>query len=177
MRLIRIGLPAALLAVALVLPALVSAHAELVSTSPEAGANLDEPPTEVVMTFETEINRDGSEFTVTDAAGNTVGTGEVDLDVAERNEMRGDVEISEPGVYTVAWTTVAEDGFEESGVFTFGYAADPPAPSSSEQPNTAVSASPTTGGGGLVVAGLALLCAALVSAAVWRHSAVRITRS
>lgn len=106
------------------------------------------------MTFESELDPDGSKFMVTDGSGVEVGAGELDLDVADRNEMRGDVEISEPGIYTVTWTTVAADGDEDSGEFTFGYRADPAGSTDEGGPNTA-----TSSGGDLrlVVAGAALL--------------------
>jgi len=148
---------AALISLALVAPPLASAHAELLSTSPADGVNLDEAPTEVVMVFDGELDPDGSEFTVTDASGAEVGAGEVDLDVAERNEMRGDVEITAPGTYTVTWTAVAADGDEESGEFAFGYRANRGG-ASDEAPNTSVS--PSGGDSRLIVTGVALLAVA-----------------
>ena len=109
------------LAIALLaLPAVASAHAELVSSDPADGAVLDAPPSEVVLTFEGEVT-DESGFTVSDADGAEVGTGELDLDVAERNVLRGAVTITEPGTYTVDWTGVAEDGHPETGSYTFTY--------------------------------------------------------
>ena len=96
----------------LALPAVVSAHVELISSSPEAGANLDSAPTEVTVTFDDEVDPDHSSFTVTDADGNEVGSGEVDLTVADRNVLRGDVTISDPGVYTVNYTVAGVDGHE-----------------------------------------------------------------
>ena len=86
----------------LAIPAVASAHVELVSSSPEAGANLDTAPTEVTVTFDDELDPDHSTFTVADADGNEVGSGEVDLTVADRNVMHGDGTISDPGVYTVS---------------------------------------------------------------------------
>jgi methionine-rich copper-binding protein CopC len=148
MRLVRYGLAAAL-SVGLLAPSLVLAHADLVSTSPADGENLDEAPDEVVMVFESEIDPHGSEFTVTDADGNVVGEGAADLEVAERNEMRGDLQIDEPGVFTVAWTSVAADGFVANGTFRFGYQADPGA-----APNTATSPAADWR---LILAGAALL--------------------
>lgn len=156
MRLIRLGLPAVILSAGLLLPALVAAHAELVSSSPEDGESVAEPPTEVVIIFDSELDPDGSEFTVTDASGAVVGTGEVDLEVAERNEMLGAVEITEPGTYTVEWTSVAEDGDEATGELTFAYASA--AEASGEQPNTAVT--PARSDGRAVATGIALLLTA-----------------
>ena len=100
-------------------PAAVLAHAELVATTPEDGATVDAPPTEVRMTFDGELDPEASSFVVTDADGAEVGRGEVDLEVAERNEMRGSVEIEGAGEYTVSWSAAAADGHPEEGAFTF----------------------------------------------------------
>lgn len=168
MRIARLGLPTLFALLMVVFPAIVAAHVELAATSPSDGANLDEPPDEVVITFEGELDPEASEFTVTDSAGAEVGSGEVDLDVADRNEMRGDVDISEPGVYTVSWQATAADGHEESGEFRFGYRADPAA-TAADAPNTAVSH--TDGAHAEVFAGLALIAAAVVLGARSRRDA------
>jgi copper resistance protein C len=108
----------------LAIPAVASAHVELVSSSPDAGANLDTAPTEVTVTFDDELDPDHSTFTVADADGNEVGSGEVDLTVADRKVMHGDVTISDPGVYTVSYTVAGVDGHEIEGTFSFGFNTD-----------------------------------------------------
>ena len=137
--LITILATAALLAI----PAAASAHVELVSSSPEAGANLDAAPTEVTVTFDDELDPDHSSFSVADSDGNEVGSGEVDLTVADRNVMRGDVTISDPGVYTVSYTVAGVDGHEIEGTFSFGFNTEDPLPDSTggehdEGPDTAL---------------------------------------
>jgi methionine-rich copper-binding protein CopC len=104
------------------LPAMTLGHAEFVSSDPADGEVVDEPPAEVVITFEGELQPDGSEFRVA-GPGGEVGVGSVDLEVAERNVLRGAVSITEPGIYTVNWTVVAEDGDEQTGAFSFTVAA------------------------------------------------------
>ncbi len=145
---------AALVLLAIPYPAL--AHAALTGTTPAADENLDQAPTEVRLTFGGELQPDGSGFSVTDADGNEVGTGSLDLDVAERNQIAGDVEISEPGTYTVSWTSVAADGHRDSGSFTFGYRADEDAGSA---PDTAMRPDATPGP--MTVIGALLLVAAV----------------
>jgi methionine-rich copper-binding protein CopC len=108
----------------LAVPAVASAHVELISSSPEAGANLDTAPTEVTVTFDDELDPDHSSFSVADSDGNEVGSGEVDLTVADRNLMRGDVTITDPGVYTVSYTVAGVDGHEIEGTFSFGFNTD-----------------------------------------------------
>jgi methionine-rich copper-binding protein CopC len=163
-----LALGAALAAV----PAVAAAHAELVSSDPAAGASLDTAPSEVTLTFDDELDPDGSSFTVTDHHGEVVGTGAVDLGVADRNVLRGTVTITEPGVYTVGWTVVGIDGHEIGGAFQFGYATDEEIPAGGggdghENPDTALSAPAAP----LVPLGLALLCVAALIAI--RRVAVR----
>ena len=148
---------AAALVITLIFPAAAAAHVHLVAATPADGANVDEPPTEVVITFDGELDPDRSEFIVSDASGAAVGTGKVDLDVADRNVLRADVEISEPGVYVVSWTAAGTDGHEVTGEIRFGYAADVVA-APDEQPNTAVS-SPSAASAALVAGVAALLVA------------------
>lgn len=116
------------------LPLAALAHTELTESSPADGAQLDEPPTEVVLTFEGEIGED-STFTVTDATGTEVGSGGLDLDVADRNVLRGDVTITDDGIYTIAYSIIGEDGDPIEGElsFTVGETAPDTTP-----PNTAM---------------------------------------
>jgi copper resistance protein C len=129
MRLKRLAHPAAvagLAALAALTPPVALGHADLESSMPESGATLSTAPTEVALVFGGELVPDGSGFTVTDADGRTVGSGELDLAVAERNELRGPVTITRPGTFTVAWTSVAADGHRETGAFTFTYGTPAP---------------------------------------------------
>ncbi|MGH2429155.1 MAG: copper resistance CopC family protein [Candidatus Limnocylindria bacterium] len=155
-------------------PAGLLAHSALTGSTPEAGANLDDPPGEVIIAFAGELQPDGSGFTVTDADGADVGSGDLDLEVADRNELRGTVSITEPGVYTVSWSSVAADGHRESGDFSFGFRAEVPPPATegghgdNEGPDTAVPApGPPLG----TASGTVLLAAALCLA--FRRLALR----
>jgi copper resistance protein C len=157
----RRGVAALVASAALIaIPSLAAAHAHLESTDPAAGSNLDEPPIEVVLTFDGELQPDGTGFTVTDDHEHEVGSGELDLTVADRNVISGAVEISEPGIYTVSWTAVAEDGHRDSGEFSFGYRAEEEVPHEEDDghgdaPDTAVTA--PGGVSPLVLAGALLL--------------------
>lgn len=156
-RLIRTLLLPMAVAALLLTPGPVGAHAELMSSSPAADAELETPPTKVVVAFDGELDPAASGFVVTDGAGLEVGAGEVDLEVAERNELRGAVEIEEPGTYTVAWTAAAADGHAQEGTLTFTVldpVSSPPA-----APDTALSPPGTPGPGatlGLALVGLSL---------------------
>ncbi len=146
------------------LPATALGHVSLVSSTPRAGQDLDAPPTVVTLIFDGELDPFGSEFTVLDPNGNEVGSGEVDLDVADRNVLAGSVEISEPGGYTVEWTVLGADGHEITGAFTFAYATE------EEVPSTAA-ARPVARGNPLLPIGIGLLTLAGVVAV--RRRAVR----
>jgi methionine-rich copper-binding protein CopC len=146
-------------------PAVALAHVELVSSDPEPGSNLETPPDEVTLTFDGELDPDGSSFTVEDHHGEVVGEGVVDLDVADRNVMAGTVSISEPGVYTVEWTVLGADDHEITGSFSFGYATDEEIPEGEdghghENPDTAL---PAAGPGTTTLAGLLLVVLAALA--------------
>jgi copper resistance protein C len=145
------------LSVMLLSPAAVLAHVELQSASPADGAELDAPPTEVVLAFDGELDPEGSTFVVTDAGGGEVGSGAVDLEVAERNELRGSVTIEAPGDYTVAWSIVAADGHPDEGSYTFSLTGS--GDGEDGTPDTAL-ATPR-GSSPLMLAGLALLLIAV----------------
>lgn len=118
-----------------------SAHVVLVTSSPVAGANLSTGPTMVSITFDDELDPNRSSFTVTGPGSTGVGTGEVDLTVADRNVMIGSVTITAPGVYTVTYKVAGVDGHQQEGSFSFGYQATTtiPDPTSDEGPDTAMS--------------------------------------
>lgn len=170
MRHVRPLAVAGVLAASLALPSVAWAHAQPVSSDPAAGESLDEAPTEVTVTFDGELEPE-SGFTVTDADGHEVGTGELDLDVAERNVLHGAVTITEPGVYTVTFTAISEDGHAEEGSFAFGFQAtvtdaehgeDDDHDDEGEPPDTAMaSAAPASP---LVVLGLLLLSGSAATA-------------
>lgn len=104
----------------LMVPALALGHTELAASDPADGSSVTDPPSEVVLTFEGEVG-DGSSFEVTGPGDEPAGTGEVDLDVADRNVLHGEITVDEPGVYRVAWSVVGEDGHPVEGEVTFTY--------------------------------------------------------
>ena len=140
MRIRSLLVGASLAALIAAVPGAAAAHVELQSSTPAAGENLDTAPTEVTLTFDDELDPDESSFTVVDADGNEVGSGEVDLTVADRNVMAGEVTITDPGVYTVEYFVVGDDGHEVTSTFSFGYDADEPIPETTadEPPSTAL---------------------------------------
>jgi methionine-rich copper-binding protein CopC len=146
------------------LPIVVSAHSELDKSDPADGANLQTAPTEVVLTFNAELDPAGSKFTVTDAGGVQVGSGAVDLNVAARNIVRGRVSITKPGTYRIAWTSLSLDGDQLKGTVTFGYRVSSP-------PNSSLLARQGTAPLPFSLAGIMLL--AVAGLLVARRAALR----
>lgn len=130
-RMALIGAALAMMSAGAPPPAL--AHAELSSTDPAAGAVLATAPDEVRLVFEAELTPDGTGVTVTDPRGASVGSGALDLAVADRNEVAASVAIADSGVYRVTWTATALDLHEAAGSFTFSVAAR-----ASDAPDTAM---------------------------------------
>jgi methionine-rich copper-binding protein CopC len=134
-------------------PALTLAHTELASADPADGSTVSDPPDEVVLTFEGEVG-DGSTFVVLDPSGAEIGSGALDLEVADRNVLRGEVEVEAAGEYTVRWSVVGEDEHPVEGEVTFTYA--PEGGTEASTPDTALPA-----GTGSPVALLGLLLVVL----------------
>ena len=129
---VRRWLPILSLVTALLsLPGSAAGHAELVASDPADGGVLVTRPDEVELTFHGELDPDGSAFTVIGPSGEVVGSGDVDLDVAERNVMRAVIDEGGEGRYEVRWTAVSIDGHAEEGSLGFSVG-------SAEAPNTAL---------------------------------------
>lgn len=147
---LRFILLVAVVAVSLaLLPTLALAHTELAASDPADGSTVADAPDEVVLTFAAEVD-EGASFTVFDPDGEEVGSGGLDLEVADRNVLRGQIEVIATGEYTVAWSVVGDDGHEVEGEVTFTY--DPDGETST--PDTALAAgrgSPATLIGALLI--------------------------
>lgn len=158
----------AVMAILLALPGVAAAHSSLATSDPADGSRLDAPPREVVLTFESELRPGGSGFVLTAPDGSVAGEGTLDLDVAERNILRGAVDVSDPGTYTVDWEAVALDGHPESGSLTFAYVSEP---AQSGTPDTAVQA--PRGANVPAIVGVLLLGAAALASAIRVQLAAR----
>jgi copper transport protein len=117
-------------------PQTVAAHAELLSSQPEAGQRLGTAPGAVVLEFSESLEPRLSTVTVTDPTGRrftgAVTTGE---------EMRIQLATNAPGIYTVQWTSVSStDGHELSASFQFGVGVTPGAPGAAQAPPVSASA-------------------------------------
>ena len=112
----------ALLAAALLLlliPALVAAHAELVSADPAPGATLTVPPQALSLTF-TEPLRSAAVNLY--AAGFRRVEGVVTEVLPSGDHISVSVPLLSPGEYTVNWDVIAADGHSLSGSYAFAVA-------------------------------------------------------
>jgi methionine-rich copper-binding protein CopC len=139
------------LLLSMMLFSVASAHAELESSDPTAGANLSAAPAKVTLVFSEEISDKPAEsfFNVTDEAGATVGTGKLDNTDLDHKTLSGTLNPGlGDGVYTVTWQTLTpDDNGKSEGSFKFGVnkapGAQPTAVPHSEAQPTAAAAQPT----------------------------------
>ncbi|MEV7632669.1 copper resistance CopC family protein [Microbacterium sp. NPDC089318] len=136
---------AAMAAVAtLAVAAPASAHDELVSSTPAAGAQLATAPTEVTLTFSNELlsldENSGTAMTVVDESGEDWVDG---APVVSADTVTVPLSGGMPdGAYAVTWQVVSSDGHPTSGEYSFSLAsaeasAEPsatPTESAAEQP-------------------------------------------
>lgn len=105
----------------LMLPAVGFAHlVELVSSFPENGAVLTQPPAVITAVFNEEM-QSSSTLQVFDKAGNQVdsGNGSVDLNDPDHASMVVGVPALAEGAYTVRWQVTLLDGDATTGAFNF----------------------------------------------------------
>lgn len=106
---------ALLLAGLTALPAV--AHSTLLSSTPEGGAELDEAPGAVVLTFNEEITDLGTDIVVSGPDGADAAGGDTEIDGAEVTRQLGDDLIA--GEYSVTWRAVSADGHPIDGELSF----------------------------------------------------------
>lgn len=97
----------------------VSAHADLVRTSPANQAVLDESPSEIVLDFSEAIDPVQPAVRIVDADGNEVDSGTADQSLgADTLRVVVDEDLAD-GTYVVAWQAVSVDSHNIRGAFTF----------------------------------------------------------
>lgn len=179
----RISLFIAVLAAVLALPGLVSAHAKLVSSTPENGATLAAAPATITLAFDSELESEGASLVVTDASGAAVdqGDGAVDLGDTARKTMKVSLKSGlGAGDYAATWTLTGDDGHEVTGSISFTVAAaDAPAvtapaatPAETPAETAALPSAGSQGPAGWPLIGLtALALAALAAGTLLRRTA------
>jgi len=158
---------AAVAALALGSPA--SSHALLRFADPADGANLDEAPQAITLTFTEPLEPTLSQILVEDDQGGPVHRGEAALSADDPTVLSVALEELDEGVYTVTWQVVSTvDGHPTAGIFAFGVGVAPP---ERGQEEADVAAAPTATPAeitarALLYVGLALLLGAAMIGAV-----------
>jgi copper transport protein len=118
-------------------PAAAAAHANLASSDPADGAQLDAAPAEIALTFTETPDLAFSSVQVLDATGSAVGVGDLAAAPGDARTVSAPITGSLPdGTYTVSWRVVSqEDGHTTAGAFAFGI-GEPPNPTAGGGPAT-----------------------------------------
>jgi copper transport protein len=144
-RALRFGLAASLatviLAAVVVVPARTArAHAELLSSDPPAGAQLEVAPAAVTLQFNESVTFVAGSIRLIDASGTTLDGVGVPIHPGGGATASATLPALVEGGYVVAWNVVSADGHPASGAFTFVVGTG-------SAPDASVVAGATAGGG------------------------------
>ena len=117
---------------------MASAHTDLVSTSPDAGSDVNAAQEKISLTFSEPPLVDGAAIVVMNSTGDILDSPAPALDGASLS-IPWPADLT-PGNVTVQWRATAQDGHVESGEFVFNYTA---AAEGGMAPSPAASAMPT----------------------------------
>ena len=116
-------------AAALAFPALASAHAVLLKTSPVASGTVNTAPTQVALTYSEAVEPRFAIVSVTDAAGKQQASGSPRRSPTNPDELDVPLKHVGEGWYLVYWRVISVDGHPVRGAFTFAVGPNPgPAP-------------------------------------------------
>jgi copper transport protein len=101
-------------------PAPADAHAELISTEPASGEQLDAAPERVVLRFSESVDVSDDAVEVLTAGGDRVDVGDPGHLDGERSSVAVDLPDLDDGTYVVSWRVLSSDNHPVSGAFTFG---------------------------------------------------------
>src|SRR4051794_30820236 len=90
-------------------PGSAAAHAVLKRARPATGAVLAQPPPEIRLTFNENIEPRFSQIELMTGTGTRINTGPLTVDPANRGEIRVSVPALEPGRYKVRWRVLSVD--------------------------------------------------------------------
>ncbi len=141
-----------------------AAHALLASSVPADGARLEQPPTEVVLTFTEAPDPRLAVVRLLDSAGARLEIGRHEAVPGQPMQLRASLGPLAKGNYTITWrNTSAVDGHTTVGSVAFGVGVAVEATSGSSPPTGVQSPSPAAlGGRWLFYVGAALLLGAAV---------------
>jgi len=103
----------------LLFQSLVSAHAFLDHADPKVGSTVDQPPTEVKITFTEEVEPAFSTITVSTSDDKQIDKKDTHLDDKDKKLLIVSLPALSPGTYKVHWHVVASDTHTTQGDFKF----------------------------------------------------------
>jgi methionine-rich copper-binding protein CopC len=128
----RIRLAAALLLLALLVPASAGAHAFLVSSTPASGVSLDRAPRVVTLRFTEPVSPALTRVQIFDGQGTPRGEGRIS-EGRTANELRVSLPRLATGAYRIAYSTVSQDDLHATrGAIVFGAGTVAPAARASD---------------------------------------------
>jgi len=113
------GLMGALLCLWLAAPEPAWAHASLVKSVPAPRAVLRRAPVAIQLWFNERLEARYSSFSLFDADGHAVETGEVELAAGDPKCLSATIKSLQPGAYTVRYRVLSTDGHVVQNSFTF----------------------------------------------------------
>jgi copper transport protein len=121
-----LGVVVSAMVVAVVHPQAVSAHALAQSSVPADGSTVQQPPSQVTITFGEPPDPRLSTISVLGSAGQSFDAGPVRAAAADERTLEVPVKTLPRGVYTVSWRTVSTvDGHFAAGSIVFGVGEAP----------------------------------------------------
>jgi copper transport protein len=101
-------------------PAPAGAHAELISTEPASGEQLEVAPERVVLRFTESVDVADDAVEVLTAGGDQMDVGDPGHPDGDGSSVAVDLPGLDDGTYVVSWRVLSSDSHPVSGAFTFG---------------------------------------------------------
>ena len=139
----RVALIAAVVGVALALPAAAWAHAVLLRRCRSPARSLNAAPTQVALTYSERIEPRFAVISVTDAGGNQEIAGTPARAPDDENTIFVPLKQIPEGWYLVWWRVISADGHPVRGAFTFAVGPTPGRRRSSSSPHSERAATPS----------------------------------
>lgn len=134
----------------MLVPTSVSAHVALVAATPVPGSTLGQPPKAVRIRFDQVPDPKFDDITILDTSGKAVAGGPATPDAGDPSIAAVTLATKlAPGLYTVVWQALANDGHLTKGSYSFTLSsglgpAPPPEPQAIGAPTSASAASAST---------------------------------
>ena len=139
----RAGLLALFAAAALAWPAAAWAHAALLRTVPVASRTINQPPTEVRLTYSEPVEPRFAIVSVTAASGQQVTSGSPAAAPGSPQTLVTPLRRVPEGWYLVFWRVISADGHPVRGAFTFAVGPNPGPPPQFRVPSLSETATTT----------------------------------